>query len=152
MAKKIGISLMLLILSACVTTPDETDYSVAAEEHASLKVAVPEYVPANIKGMDSVKCDEGQCVMSESDYRQSQFDKKRMYNAYKFGYELDVMRVTSINAWVDAYTHTQVALAKRDRESDELRQALKEERTFNFIKNVVEKALFIGGVFIFGTL
>ncbi len=75
-----------------------------------------------------------------------------MYNAYKFGYELDVMRVTSINAWVDAYTHTQVALAKRDRESDELRQALKEERTFNFIKNVVEKALFIGGVFIFGTL
>lgn len=155
MRKKIGISLILatvLLLSACASDPHVPSFEEVVKANESLKVEVPEYKVFKVTGLSSVECQDDICTMSEKDFRISQNDKWNLLQIYKLNHTKDVIRVEAFNTLVDAHSHSELALAKKEAAIIYLETALRKERTYNAVKTWAERLLFMAGIFVFGSL
>lgn len=154
MLKKIGVSLVLLMLAGCAIQEKRADYETAKANNDHLKSEAPEYQKYTVKGLGSVKCsDETQtCTMSTKDFQQNQHDKKQLLELHKGSHTKDVLQSQAHNYLVDALTNIETASTKKGRTIEYLDQAYRKERTYNSVKTWVERLSFILGVFAFGSL
>jgi hypothetical protein len=155
MQKKIG-SLILLtaLITGCTQNPPQDDFAAISSRLEQFKIDAPQFHKYPVKGLESLVCDEnkGICTMSVADLRQNQHDKRSLFELYSLSHSKDVIRVEAYNSLVDAMMHNEVALAKKERSIDRLELALRKERTFNAVKTWLERALFIGGAYIFSLM
>jgi major membrane immunogen (membrane-anchored lipoprotein) len=151
MLKKTGLSLLLILLTACAEQPFK-EYEEIALENKELKIEAPEFHPYVVKGLETVECENGLCTMTEEDFRQNQTDKWNLLQIYKLNHKKDVIRVEAFNTLVDAHSHSEAALSKKNAALYHLEQELRREKTYNAFKTWMDRLLFIGGVALFGAL
>jgi len=144
--------ILIILITGCANTPDTLSYEEAVLANELLKSDQPEYLKYTIKGLSTIECQEGTCVMSEADFRQSEHDKDALLQLHKLSYKKDVLRVNAYNALVDAQSHNELALSKKDAAIWHLEKELRREKTYNALKTWAERALFIFGVWTFGSL
>ena len=154
MLKKIGISVLLMALTGCSTSPvtEKPDYAELMKANESIKADIPEYVQYTVKGLVSVECKQDKCTMSETDFRQNQHDKKQLLALHKLNHQENVARVNAYNSLVDAYTFEQMAGNKYLESAERWEAAYDKERTISGEMKWVERGLFIMGVWVFGNL
>lgn len=152
MLKKIGVSLLFCLLVGCSSTPEVKTHKEISAANEGLKLDAPEYIPFTVKGLKSVECIDNICTMTEDDFRQNQHDKRALFEAYKLNHFKNTHQVQAYNVLVDAITHHETAITKKDAAIQYLERALDKERTHNAVKSWVERLLFIGGIAVFGTL
>ena len=154
MLSKIGISLALLLLVSCASEPTYTapTYKDLIEANDKLKLETPEYIDYTVKGLASVRCDDGQCAMSEADFRQNQHDKKQLLNLHKASHQADVAIGRAYNSMVDMLTLEQMAANVQREESMLVRRALERERAGRLIRAWVERLGIAALLLVVGTL
>ena len=139
MRKKIGISLLLL-LSACTQKEFATMEEVAlANEH--LKKPAPEYIVYTVKGLKSVECEEGNCNMSEQDFRQNQHDKKSLLELHKLDHARYSSLTENYNLQIDRVTINQMATVEMEKALHYKKQELKRSEMGNSIQKWAERVL-----------
>jgi len=152
MLKKIGSILLLALIIGCSSAPPVTDYEAVVKSNEELKIDKPEFIPYTVTGLKSVECIGGICSMTESDFIQNQHDKRALWDIYNLNYKKDLIRIEGYNSLIDAQSHLETAIIKKQKEVEHLEHALKEERTYNAVKTWMERILFIGGAYIFSLL
>ena len=155
MLKKIGLSITVFFLIAgltswATTVPQSPTFIV--ETNKNIKIEVPDYKPFKVNGLASVNCQRGTCTMSEEDFRVNQNDKWNLLQVYKLNHLKEVVRIDAFNSLVDAYSHSELAIAKKELAIHHLEKELRTERTYNALKTWLERLLFISGVVVFGSL
>lgn len=154
MRKRIGLSFFsgVLLLSGCATPLPVPTFPDVERVNEKLKVTISEYKPYKVSGLASVECQSGHCTMTEADFRTNQNDKWNLHRIVKMNYQKDVLRIEAFNTLVDAYSHSQLAAAKKEAAILQLESTLNKERTYRTLKTWIERVLFFAGVVVFGSL
>ena len=144
---------IILTLSGCAFPLDKNAEKAAfSPVSATLKIDKPKYQQITVKGLESLVCDEKICTMSVTDFQQNQSDKKKLFALHKLAYEKDLIRVETHNALVDSLSAMETAQHYTESRAEHLEKALRHEQTKSAVEKWIERVLFIGGAWVFGSL
>lgn len=114
--------------------------------NAHLKKPAPEYIKYTVKGLSSVECQDGNCSMSETDFRQNQHDKRALLDLHKLDHARHSSLTENYNLQVDRDTISKMANVELKEALYYKKQELKREETGNSIQKWVER---LGAVLLF---
>jgi len=142
----------LAVCAGLISCAQPVTYREIVSEYATMKVAIPEPIPVEMRAMDSLDCNGLICTMTEDDFRASEADKQALARV-KQAVELENQsRVRAYNSLLLALSHEDMARQKESERAENLERALDKERTANALQKWLERALFLMGVYVMGTL
>ena len=134
-----------VLLFGCASQPTTRDI---ISQYAEMKVELPETILVEIRPIESLECTGGFCTLSEADFLTHEADIDRLVNVKQHLELENQSRARAFNSMVDVATHEDIAFQKESESRAHLEQAIERERLGASLRQWLERAVFLLGVYV----
>ena len=135
----------VLSLAGCATP---AAYKEIVSSYETMKVEVPASIPVAMRPIESLECAGGICTLTDADLLISEADKQALALTKQAIEFENQSRARAYNLLIDALGHEDTAGQKQEEQIDHLEKALDRERFGSALRQWLERAAFVLGVYV----